>query len=362
MIGIINVLLVLLFLIIVPFILGLLLERFFDKSEGNMMISRCFVLGFSVMLGVFQLVSVPIIKIGTSFDVLMYVYVSVICVLLAISLYTNAKSIKSRITGSITSIKNDFISGDLEQKILFIAALLFIAFETSLLLIKMHTDTDDSRFLAEALEAVEKNTILKFHPITGDPLEVPIGEMRKDVASPFPFFIAVFSVLTRMHPTVLAHAVFPALLVPLAFSGAYMIGKYLLEDKKHIATYMFILSVVVLFSFESIYSWGYTLLAIIWQGRSIFAVIILPLLWYVLMTMYSDNTEKGMYLVLITVVMASACLSGMGIVMTPLVTGAFALAQVFKTKKIVPAIYMMLCVVPCLIYIVICYDLTWIIK
>lgn len=362
MIGPLNVLLVILFLIIVPFILGLLLERIFEASGSTLMFSRCLLCGFTLMLAVFQLVAVPMIKKNTTFDALVYVYTGILVVLIVVSLIINAKTIKERILSSINSIKTSINELTLEQKIMGVVALILIAFETSLLIFKMHTDTDDCRFLAEALDAVEKNVLLTTHPIKGMDIGGQGGEMVKDAVSPYPIWIGAIATLTRMHSTVLAHSIFPVLLIPLSFAGSYLLGTFVFSDKKYLPMYMLILSVVILFSFESIYTWGYTLLTIIWQGRSIYAVVLLPFIWYLLSVIHTeDNAKVGYIIVLFVLCMASACISGMGMIMTPVLCGVFALCDLIINRRLLPAIGIMLCVLPNAIYILLSYKIDWLI-
>lgn len=368
--GIVNIFLIIIMMVIIPFAIGLLFEPCFaiagerksDESlvqklgfvgfisSDSVVFSRCFVTGFAALLAFFQIIAVPMIERGFYFTSLLYAYVAVVCLVTALSIALNFKTIIPRIKKSINGIVDRLIKMDRFYLMIGVAALLVIAYQTSLLLLKMHTDTDDCRFLAEALEAIERNTLLRVHPITGEALDYPIGEMTKEITSPYPLLIAVFSVLTKLHPTVLAHVVIPALLVPMCYSVAYLLGTHIFEDINKRFVYMFILSVIVLFSFESIYTWGYTLLTIIWQGRSISAVIMLPFLWYVYMKIYvtenADRINSGLYIMALVVALANACLSGMGAIMAPLVGGSFAASDFIRNKRLVPAIIIVLTVIP----------------
>lgn len=360
MIGPVNIFLVIIFAVLVPFILGLLFEYpVFKKGSENtnkIMISRCFIMGFASMLAIFQIIAVPMIYRGTSFKALLYVYISIIAAMVIASVCVNLKTFKAKVLASYSSIKDDIISLDKEHLIIGIVALLFIAFQTCLLTFFMHTDTDDTRFLSEALEAVERNTLLRVHPITGAELSYPVGEMCKDLTSPYPILIAVFSYLTRLNPAVFAHCISPALLIPLAYMTLYLIAAYLFNDKKDIPVFMLIASMVIMFSFESVYSWGYTLLTIIWQGRSIAAVIMLPFLWYVLMRIYTENNTKLLYIALVIISLANADLSGMGSLMAPILGGVFALSYFIKNRRIIKPVIMVLCVIPSGLYVCLFYG------
>ena len=344
---VINVLLVIIFLIIVPFIIGLLGERLFDRKGDSLLFSRCFAIGFAIELALFQLIAPLLIKKGVSFNTLMYLYVGILLVVLIASLVINGRTFTSRIISNIGQIKTNLKATDKMYAVVGIVSLVLILVQVSLLVFRIHIDTDDARFIAEALEAVENNTLLRLHPITGEVLDFPVGEMTKEISSPFPIWIAVMSVLTRVKPAVLAHFVFPILLISLSYAVVYLIGTHIFTDINSRFVYMFIISVVVLFSYESVYTWGYTMLTIIWQGRSISAVMMLPLLWYVLMKIYTD--EKLNYCLFAAVViigLANADLSGMGALMAPIIGGGFAASYLISNKKLVPAILIALSVVP----------------
>jgi len=346
-IGPINILLAIIFLLLVPYVLGLLLEKQFLLIGESFLISRTFILGFITMLVSFWIIAVPCILIGTSFTTLFYLWCPLLVLLLALSLFFNRRELMSQLKNGISGIIKTIKESDRERKILIYVFLIIIIFQTSLLVFKMHTDTDDSRFLAEALEAVENNTLLRVHPINGKVLEAPIGEMRKDVLSPYPIFIAALSVLTRLHPTVLAHSVFPIFLIPLSYVSMFVLGNYFFGNTKKRTIFMYILSFVLMFSYESLYSLGYTLLTIIWQGRSTYVMCLLAFSWYILMKIYTESPKKELYLIFFMTSLASQCLSGTGGLVQVLLAIGFAISYVVTNKKLVPAIMIGVCVIPC---------------
>ena len=341
-----NIILVFIFMVLVPFILGLLFERFFENGD-KIVFSRCFAMGLSVMLALFLIPAFPMIYAGTSFTALLYVYSAILAVVLVISLILNLKSLNSKIHKSVSVIRDELSGLDKMYVVILLAAIAMIAFQTSLLIFKMHTDTDDCRFLAESLEAIENNTLLRLHVITGEELSFPLGEMMKEVTAPYPLLISVFSVYTNIHPTVFAHVILPALLIPLCYAVVYLLGKTLFKDTRRTVIYLYIASIVILFSFESVYSWGYTLLTIIWQGRSISAVILLPMLWYIFIKIYvEEKMTPVLFIAALTVGLANSCLSGMGALMTPISGCVFAFANLVNNKKLIPSILIGISVIP----------------
>ena len=340
MISFFSIIKIVIWFLLIPFLLGLSANKTF-RNEG-ISIPLCMVFGFAVMLAIFQIYAVPMIAFSTPFHVLKNVWVVTILILVFISVVVNKK----------TLIDRDFLllrksNSDNFTKIVFLVSVVIIAFQTWLLTFNMHTDTDDVRFISEALEAFECDTMLKLHPITGVSIPLGFGELPKDMASPYPFFIGLISKIINVHPAITAHIFLPAALIPLCYGMLYIVGEYFLEEKKKIAVYMLLLSVIMLFSFESVYALGYTLLTIIWQGRSIVATIMLPILWYVLMRIITDNESNNKrYFWTIVIVLACADLSGMGIVMSAFLCFVYSIAMVIQKKDIKSAIITMSAIIP----------------
>lgn len=344
MISFFSIIKIVIWFLLIPFLLGLSANKTF-RNEG-ISIPLCMVFGFAVMLAVFQIYAVPMIAFSTPFHVLKNVWVVTILILVFISVVVNKK----------TLIDRDFLllrksNSDNFTKIVFLVVVVIIAFQTWLLTFNMHTDTDDVRFISEALEAFECDTMLKLHPITGAVLDYVHGELTKELASPYPFFIATIAKIIDVHPAVTAHVLFPVVLIPLCYGVMFILGDYFFEDKKKIAIYMLILSVIMLFSFESIYALGYTLLTIIWQGRSIAATIIFPVLWYIFMKILTENAmdhKKNIWL--IVVLTACADLSGMGIIMSLSLCIAFLGAMLIEKKGIKKMACVAFTMIPNVIY------------
>lgn len=344
MISFFSIIKIVIWFLFIPFLLGLSANKTF-RNEG-ISIPLCMVFGFAVMLAVFQIYAVPMIAFSTPFHVLKNVWVVTILILVFVSIVVNKK----------TLIDRDFLllrksNSDNFTKIVFLVAVVIIAFQTWLLTFNMHTDTDDVRFISEALEAFECDTMLKLNPITGMRLPFVMGELTKELASPYPFFIATIATIINVPPAVTAHVFFPVVLIPLCYGVMYVIGYYFFDEKKKLAIYMLLLSVILLFSFESIYALGYTLLTIIWQGRSIAATIMFPILWCVLMMILTDyNTEKRKYVWLLIVLLACADLSGMGIVMSLILCITYGVSLIIYGKGIQRCLYLMVAMIPNVVY------------
>ena len=189
MITVTNILLIFVWALVYPFILGFLGSFLLGRREG-FSIAENFCFGFVLELAVFYVLAVPMIYLRTSYTMLKTAWLICINILMILSLlyiYRN-RSILLKSLGAAA-----LESGGLDKLTVavWVLFLLMVLFQTGLLTLRMHMDTDDARFVAEALEPLERDTMLAYNPVTGeyDANEVnnkqpgmPVGEMYKDMA------------------------------------------------------------------------------------------------------------------------------------------------------------------------------------
>lgn len=353
MIGLSNIVLIFIWGISVPFVLGMLWEKLFADSN-RICCARNFALGFMTMAAVFQVLAVPMIFLRAPFHVLKYVWIAVIVCLLIASVLFNYKGFKEKLKNSVSIKKPE--RADL---LIWLAVVAIVVFQTYLLAGHMHVDTDDARFVAEAMEAVEKDTMLQYHPLTGEFLGSPLGEMNKDITSPYPIFLGLVGELFGLPPAVAAHVILPVLFIPLCYAVYFVVGSWFFDgSSRHTGLFLLFLGLIHTFSFESIFASGYTLLTIIWQGRSVAAMILLPLLWYALLRMTGQAAVRTKdYVLLAATLLACAMLSGMGVLLSLMLVLAYACVCVWQKRSLKTALWMLLCMSPNIIILFISRDL-----
>ena len=93
-----------------------------------------------------------------------------------------------------------------------------------------HMDADDCFYVATATTDVYTDTIFEVDPYTGTAYR---ALPRRYVLSPFPVFLAVVSQLSgRLHPAVMAHMVFPAVFLSMAYMVQAVLAKKWFPEKK----------------------------------------------------------------------------------------------------------------------------------
>lgn len=351
-----NILLIIIWTLIVPYLAGRLLSVWAESPAPGLRIGMNLSYGFMVMCVLFIVPAIPMILLHVPFSVLKYTWVALVTAACVGSVILSVNRIREK-------KNNDKPDGDRKidvfTVVIWIAAIAVIIFETGLLTVRMHTDTDDARFIVDAMEAVSNNTMLEYNPITNVYHGIPVGEQVKDVTAPYPLFIAAISSVTGIHPAIMAHTVMPLLFIPLSYVVFSLIGGMIFgEDVKRKGIFLFFLSLIHLFSFETIFSAGYTLLTIIWQGRSIVAMIMLPLTWYLLMKLgdretIEDKPAVYAYVLIGLSALANAMLSNMGSLFAFILCMAYALSYSIQDRKIKPFVCMTIAMVPDLVVILV---------
>lgn len=345
MIGILNVLLFIVYGLVFPLIIGLLWTKGIKRYKYSM--AMAVVIGLVTMLAVFEILAVPLILQKQSFHLLVIVWkISVWCLFL-VSLLINIKRFKGFVQLYIRKTK----TLDRTQIFIWLTTLFLIAFQIYMPVGHMRVDTDDARFVAEAMEAYELDTMLQYHPITGEFLGEPIGEMKQDAASPFPIFMALVGILLHLPPTVSTHIFFPILFIITAYLVYYLIGDYFThENGKYTGLFLFFIALLHCFAYESIYAAGYTLLAVIWQGRSVLAMVIMPYLWLILMQFMDGGEEQSSYYFLLLVVVIGGYLtSSMAMELFPIMIGTYAVIIGVKRQSFIYTILLLFLLFPCVI-------------
>lgn len=324
----------LLLFVLIPVFSGML----FYKSGHKIIIS--YIYGWMLMLAVFEMLAVPAVFLRESFQRLTMLWMAVIAVLGIFGLYRNRT-----VFSELRKIKIKWKP----EKVLF-WGLCFV--QILLVVVLCHSDADDNYFIGIANTSLSTDTLFCFDAYTGQPAAAfPL----RYVFSPFPVFWGSISKLTGIHPAILAHTVFPVILILLAYLIIYELGFRIFRDSQKSLMFCNIMAFMNFFGNYSIYTTSTFLLFRIWQGKAMVANIILPLLvfWFL------NEEERGMkeFLVLLVIVVAGCGVSSMGIVLQLLLLFAYGVVYVFR-KRWKWALQVFLASLPCfalsLAYIIAC--------
>lgn len=351
-----SILLSVILFLAIPEIIGYLWNEAIGTEGCIKRILSAWIYGFLTMMAAAQIILLPLIARHKSFTFFVILWSFII---LALVLFSVALMVRNREkTHNIKSIK----ISDADQ--IWNGILLFVAF--ALILIQcivpsyfLHEDADDSRFISEAVIAVETDTMYLESPITGDEMGIYIGEVRKDLTSPWTMYLALYSKLCNVAPAIMAHRIMPFYFIMMCYVVYALIGIHLLKkDTEKVALFLIVLSVFNMFDFTSTHTVSTVMLFRIWQGKAFVAAFIIPTMLYLFFEI-NRRKEISKQIMLVGVsCFAASMASGIGMIVSPVLTGIYAVVDFIMNKNVKKALLILLMAAPSLLYLL-CYYHYW---
>ena len=312
-------------LIIAPFLTGLIFKRH--------TVCGTYVYGNVLLWALFQLVSVPYIYFRCPFTWLFYIYLFVV-------VFTSVYGL----------VKIKRINNIIKPRISFflILGVILIIFQMVIYFVGMHLDEDDARWIAEANDALSKNTMLLHNPVNGEYLGRFTGDMRKDAFSPWSMYIAFLAKVTMLRPAIIAHSIYAPILLMISYMIYYQIGLNLFKHRTEVGSFLFLVAVINLFFAGNVYTQSVFSLTRIWQGKAVVAAVVIPLFLLLLINIEKkDNISNWIMLFLGTE--ASCLFSGMGIAISLILCSAYG-GYAFICKRFNRLPFLLLGVLPPIVY------------
>lgn len=342
-----------------PFILGenvLTISKTDIKQENRIsIIFKKYLLGWVLEFAVFQIIAVPMILLKTPFHILFIVWTLVMVVLLIPGLIFSIHKIKiekdvskqDKNGGRTSSISK------IELTLSLLVLLGVIGFQLYQYGINTHIDLDDSRFVANTIEAVENDTMFQRSAATGEYLGYWTGEQEKDVTSPWMIMYATLTKLTGVSAATMVHTVMPVILLILAYFAIWLLGDELTEGDYQKNIYFVLFSALIfMISSGSSYTQGVFMLNRIWQGKATVAAFFIPLILYFFVKHFKkkDKVEFRSFLELIIINFAICLTTGVGLITAAVLTGGYGIWSAIAGKSWKNLIFSWVCEIPIIIY------------
>lgn len=326
-------LLALFWLIVIPTAAGIP----FLRKKSDRTIGECFLTGYLFLFAAAELLTLPMIVLKAPLHVLVWCYGAVAGVTALFGIFClrgqklpSAGQVKARIRSASP---------------FFWCALILIAVQIVIVVLYAHFDADDAFYVATATTSVEKDSIFVFNPYTGLKYR---NLPSRYVLSPFPIFLAVVSELCAgLHPAIMAHTIFPPAFQLMSYLIVYQIGKEWFKDSPHgRGIFLYVVAALNCFVSYSSYNSGSFQMIRIWQGKALLAAALIPLLFYLSMTIVMEEKPQYPWYLLLFANIACCLLSSMGIILAPLLQGAFALLGLIRYRSPKRFVYSLLCCLP----------------
>lgn len=355
----INIVMTIIVMIVVPIIMGGEICHLFGLKRT---VPYCFTLGLVGQWALCQIISVPLVLLKQSF-VLVTVLQSLVMIVICVFAITRKHLPEYKIQ---------------KGNVMEVVGMIIVAIMTVIIVvpsIKLQlTNADDSRFVVNAVDIVRTNRLLLTDVNTGKEITTWIGDLHKDVASPWPVYVAYLSKVTGIHVATMFHTVLPPILLLMVVAVYWMLGKeFFTEDKISTCIFVIVAILVNIYGGYSIYNSETFMLTRLWQGKSVIAAIGIPLLLLGLIWLFnavpkrdkwlqkseddSSNKANKNYFLILLMVVALGLPSNMGFILTTIMLGSFGLIYGISKKSLKVMFGVWLCCIPSIIYLLISYSI-----
>ena len=288
---ILQLVLLILLLLIVPFAVGFL---FVNREQGAIKNLYLWISGQILLWALFQVICVPSILFEMSFSVVVYVFTAV-SVLLAVGgicwfvlKERNHGILKlqshGRERGMACYGKDDKAAG-----IMWLLFGVLLLLQLVLAVVLAYEEGDDAYYVAISTITVDSDEMYMKLPYTGETTEVDI---RHGLA-PFPIWIAYLARVTGIPAVTMAQIILPLVLIMMTYGIYYLIGDALFKNRRiYLPLFLIMIEMIVLFGGYSTYSAENFLLVRTAQGKAVLSNIVIPFMLFLLLHML-EALEKG---------------------------------------------------------------------
>ena len=291
-----------------------------------------YLLGQILLWACFQVIAVPLIHIRAPFHTLAIAYIGCMIALSAFGL-------KARWG---TRFQREKLN------IFFVAACIIVLYQMGIYIFGQHLDEDDARWIAEANDALGKNRMLLYNPSTGEYIGRFIGEMQKDVYSPWSMYVATISFCTGISPALIAHTVYAPVLLFLSYCAYKEIGSLLFQERAEQGIFLLSVSIINMFFAGNTYTQSVFALTRIWQGKAVVAAVMIPSILMLFLQLRSVPNGKNWFVLGISGI-ACCLFSGMGIAIGLIMISLLG-AYILFCNKFAGFQYYMLVIISPLVY------------
>jgi hypothetical protein len=329
-----------------PFILGMIPVRFMKSSLRTP--AMTYVCGWFLSFFIFELVAMPFILLEKSFMALVVTYTVIILMTVIISLAVG----KLLWRDYLCMIKKSF-EMPWYVKIGWIAVYMIIALQMVYAVKYEYYDGDDAYYIATAVITKTFNSMYLRDAYTGAlyPLDV------RHAFSPTPIYQAWLSVISHIHPAVIAHSVLGPVWLGFMYCVYGQIGSCLLDkNKNYRPIFMIFISVWFAFGNVSLYTTETFAMTRTWQGKGMMAGMVLPALVLCLLYLAKDKVDRGIWMLFIFVCVSAVFATSIAFMLIPTVVGIASIIIGVKKKNAGVIVKIFSCCIPC-VALAVCFIL-----
>ena len=334
----INIVMFITFMIVIPYILGYSIS---GKGEGYVgsWILENWNMGMLLMYGVFEILAL----IGTfavvSLKRIGIVYIFLLSITAVIGMFLKWRKGQPKEKKMFKKLQLNW--WEILLAVLVVAGVLYQMLYVSS---NMHIDDDDAYYVGMAVTSYTTDTIGLYHPYTGMPTTLQV--MAEYVLTPYPVYWALWSKIVDVPPAILMRTALPFINILWCYVVYYLLAKFLFQKFGQKMIFMLVVILANLFGAFSGFSSSVYLLTRIWQGKSVYASVFIPLFWYIWLKWRKEPRERESWKQMGIAVCASCLTSTMTLVISPILLSAFGLEYLLEKRDWKLVGKLVVCVLP----------------
>lgn len=301
--------------VIVPILIGGLFQTDICKTKLSQLIYR-YVVGFFVMLAIYQILEVPMALLYVKFHVLVIVYSIALLMVVMVALLKWKKD-GSLFPNTVNERKEKIgVNGWIYLGSFFLV-LMYQLYHTIFFQLG-DMSLDDATYLAHANDACQADLLFLLDPYTGGYHGLNIQRVLQS-SLVYPAFVAK---VTGINVLIIMHTIWPVFLVLMAYGVYYLIAEKIYVKPENKFLFLFLIALLYSFGLYSHYSASFRLLGVIWQGKGILAVVMNFLYLYLFSQAYKEkyNLKTGILLCILSIAAVGLTLGG--VISTMVISGA----------------------------------------
>ena len=261
--------------------------------------------GFLLMSAVFYVTAFPFMMIHGKLIILTVFYAVEMCIMFAASLYMCYKNREHTQVLSLQKIKNNPTA---------VAAAAIGFFIILILTVLIHSDADDSLYLAQSSTILESGLINPYEQSSGI---VTLPDQNLYAFVGYEVWTAVISFLFHINTAVLYHSLLPVMFITMHFLIMYDIGKMLFGSRASV--FLILIMIFDLLGGYSVYSQGAFAMLRIWQGKSVLVNVIMPFLMLIFINILKQERNRTYdRIMLYAILLGGMFISVVGLYLVPL--------------------------------------------
>lgn len=287
---VLQILSLMVWLLAVPFCIGLLPGRLMKKELRTPGI--LWIAGYIILFVLLELVGIPIVLSVDyhGFTIFSRWFAAVLLLFATAGVYMVVRGRESG-NGVCLNYKETWRASSQEEKIMLFLFLVLVGIQLYMAFTRASFDGDDAYYGVQALTAQQIDVLYRIDPNNGRSSTL---DVRHGLAL-FPIWEAFIGKMSGIHATIICHSVIPLVLIPLTYVLYYQIGRVLFQKRKDLLPmFMVIIALWQMFGNVSIYTTETFFLTRTWQGKSFAGNFVIPaVLWIFLRLFVTEETEKA---------------------------------------------------------------------